>query len=212
LAAVGLAPLAGAAAAWATGEDVAGPAARRLSPRERIQKYHLLNVELTSHEGKKVRFYDDLVKDRKVVLNFMYATCEGICIPVTANLVRVQKMLDGRVGRDIFFYSITLKPEEDSPAVLKEYAQRHGVGPGWLFLSGKPEDIEALRRGLGFKYDDPVEDADKSNHVGMVRIGVEPAMRWAASPGQANPEQIVRTILFEFDSPSLRDIPTYESR
>jgi len=212
LASWGVAPLAGAATAWALAGkpgDAAGP---RLTPRQRIQKYHLLNVELTTHEGKKVRFYDDLVKDRKVVINFMYANCEGICPPVTSNLVQVQKMLNGRVGRDIFFYSITLKPEEDSPEVLKRYAELHGVGPGWLFLTGKPEDVEALRRGLGFAYSDPVEDADKSNHVGMLRIGVEPAMRWAGMPGMARPQQTLRTVLFEFDSPSLRDIPIYESR
>ncbi len=212
LASWGLAPVAGTAAAWALGENDADVARPRLTPRQRIQKYHLLNVELTTHEGKQVRFYDDLVKDRKVVINFMYAECEGICVPVTSNLVQVQKMLNGRVGRDIFFYSITLKPQEDSPEVLKRYAEMHGVGPGWLFLTGKPEDIEALRRALGFAYADPVEDADKSNHVGMVRIGVEPAMRWAAMPGMARPQQTLRTVLFEFDSPSLKDIPTYQSQ
>ncbi len=212
LASWGLAPLAGATAAWALAEKGAETARHKLTPRERIQKYHLLNVELTTHEGKKVRFYDDLVKDRKVVINFMYATCEGICVPVTSNLVQVQKMLNGRVGRDIFFYSITLKPEEDTPEVLKRYAEMHGVGPGWLFLTGKTEDIEALRRGLGFAYADPAEDADKSNHVGMLRIGVEPAMRWAGMPGMARPHQTLRTVLFEFDSPSLKDIPIHESR
>lgn len=212
LASLGWAPLAGAAAAWALEERSSATSSHKLTPRERIQKYHLLNVELTTHEGKKVRFYDDLVKDRKVVINFMYANCEGICPPVTSNLVQVQKMLNGRVGRDIFFYSITLKPEEDTPEVLKRYVEMHGVGPGWLFLTGQPEDIEALRRGLGFAYADPAEDADKSNHVGMLRIGVEPAMRWAGMPGMARPQQTLRTVLFEFDSPSLKGIPIYESR
>jgi len=212
LAALGLAPLAGALVAWATGKKSVSASGPALSPRERMQKRHLPNLELTTHEGKKLRFYDDLVKDRKVVINFMYANCEGICVPVTTNLVQVQKMLDGRVGRDIFFYSITLKPEEDTPEDLKQYAQMHGVGPGWLFLTGTPEDIEALRRGLGYSYDDPEEDADKSNHIGMVRLGIEPALRWSATPGMARPQQIHWTMRQEFDSPSLKGIPIYESR
>jgi protein SCO1/2 len=70
---------------------------------------------LTTHEGKKVKFYDDLIKDKIVIINFMYVKCEGTCPGTTANLVKVQKLLGDRVGKDIFMYSITLKPEEDTP-------------------------------------------------------------------------------------------------
>jgi len=137
-----------------------------------------------------------------VVINFVYTRCQGVCVPVTANLVRVQKLLGDRVGRDIFFYSITLKPEEDTPEALEKYAALHGVGPGWLFLTGKPEDIELLRKKLGFTYANPVEDADKSNHVGMIRTGNEPYLRWAACPGLAHPAWIAKDILLEMDGPT----------
>ncbi|HEX3762083.1 MAG TPA: SCO family protein [Kofleriaceae bacterium] len=170
-----------------------------LPPRELIRRRHLPNVALKTHEGRAVRFYDDLVKDKNVVINFMYAHCVKSCPTTTSNLVRVQKALKGRVGRDIFFYSVTLKPAEDTPAVLKEYAARHGAGPGWTFLTGRPEDIETLRRSLGFISPDPTEDADTSNHVGMLRVGNEPMMRWSACPGQASPEWIVTTIVAEID-------------
>src|SRR5215813_15393312 len=83
-------------------------------PRELIQKWHLPNVELVTQDGKKVHFYDDLVKDKVVAINFMYARCEGICPTVTANLVRVQKLLGDRIGKDIFMYSITLNPDQDT--------------------------------------------------------------------------------------------------
>ena len=151
---------------------------------------------------RTVRFYEDLVKDKKVVINFVYTRCQGICVPVTANLVRVQKLLGDRVGRDIFFYSITLKPEEDTPEALEKYAALHGVGPGWLFLTGKPEDVELLRKKLGFTYADPLEDANKANHVGMLRLGNEPYLRWAACPGQAHPAWIAKSILLEMDGPT----------
>src|SRR5262249_12245652 len=118
--------------------------------RETIRRRYFPDVILTTHEGKKVRFYEDLIKDKSVGLNMMYADCEGVWPGITANLVKVQKLLGDRVGRDIFFYSLTLKPEQDDPKALKHYVEMHKVGPGWLFLTGKPGDIELLRRKLGF--------------------------------------------------------------
>ena len=174
---------------------------QNISPREIIRRAHFPNVELVTHEGRKARFYDDLIKDKNVVINFMYAHCEKICPPVMANLARVQKRLRDRIGRDIFMYSITLKPEEDTPKALAEYARVYGIGPGWLLLTGKPADVELLRRALRFTYDDPAEDADKSNHIGNLRYGNEPAVRWAACPGQASADWIVTSILSEADGP-----------
>lgn len=174
---------------------------QQIPPRELIQRRHLPNVELMTQDGTKVRFYDNLVKDKIVVINFMYAKCQGICPTMTANLVRVQKILHDRIGHNIFMYSITLKPEEDTPRVLKEYAAMHGAKPGWLFLTGKPVDIELLRRSLGFTNSDPVEDAEKSNHIGMLRIGNEPMLRWSACPAQVHTQWIVTSILTEADNP-----------
>jgi protein SCO1/2 len=101
-----------------------------------------------------------------------------------------------RVGRDIFIYSITLKPEQDSPKALKEYARMHGVGPGWLFLTGEPEDVELLRRKLGFVDPNPEVDKDKSRHSGNIRYGNEALQQWGACPGQSNPGWIVESILW----------------
>jgi protein SCO1/2 len=91
-------------------------------------------------------------------------------------------------------YSITLAPENDSPEVLREYAQQFGVKPGWLFLTGKPKDIELLRRNLGFTNSDPVRDADKTQHVGLLRLGNEPYGWWAACPSKSRPNQILKLI------------------
>ena len=203
LAAAGVTTVAGTTASF--GKD--GPTKdqryhfQNISPRELIRQRHLPNVELITMEGKKVRFYDDLVKDRRVVIQFMFTRCEDICPMVTHHLAEVQRILHDRVGHDIFFYSITLSPEEDSPEDLKRFARAHGAGPGWLFLTGKPADILLLRKSLGFTYDNPVEDANRNNHSGMLRIGDEPLMRWAACEGGANPTWIASIIENEADSP-----------
>ena len=151
------------------------------------------NVTLTTHEGQQVKFYDDLLKDKTVLLNFFYTNCEAeaICPLTTANLVAVQKLLGDRVGRDIFMYSITLDPEHDTSQALREYAQAFKVKPGWLFLTGAKADIEALRRSLGYADLDPIVDRDRSQHIGMVRYGIERLERWAGCPSLSEPQTIV---------------------
>jgi protein SCO1/2 len=164
------------------------------------------NVVLRTHEDREVRFYDDLIAGKVVMINFMYARCEGICPGNTANLRKVQRLLGDLVGREVFMYSITLKPEEDTPEVLATYAAAHGVGPGWQFLTGSPEDIELLRQTLGFTDPDPVLDQDKSTHVGVVLYGSEPHQQWAACPGMAEPAVLAEQVLWmvpEHERPTL---------
>jgi protein SCO1 len=166
-----------------------------ISARDLIHRRYFPDVTLTTQEGKRVRLFDDLIRDKIVVINFFYATCEGICVPITANLVKVQALLRNRVGRDIFMYSFTLKPRMDSPAVLKDYAARFQTGPGWSFLTGDPNDLELVRRRMGFIDPDPARDADKLNHTGMVRYGNEPLQLWSACPGMSRPDSIAKSIL-----------------
>ena len=167
-----------------------------VSPREQIRRRYFPEMVLSTHDGRKVRLYEDLIKDKIVVMNFMYAHCRGICVPVTSNLVKVQSLLAKRVGRDIFMYSFTLKPKEDTPEVLADYAKAHGIGPGWTFLTGDPVDMETLRQRLGFTDPDPVRDADTTNHTGMVRFGNEPLQLWAAFAGMSSPSSIATEILW----------------
>jgi protein SCO1/2 len=174
------------------------PAQKRYSsvPAAERRRRRFLNVALTTHEGKEVRFYDDLVRGKTVLINFFYTNCvgENLCPMATANLVRVQKLLGKRVGEDLFMYSVTLDPEHDTPAVLKRYARAFGVKPGWLFLTGAIPDIEALRRNLGDVDLDPVKDREKSTHIGMLRYGIEPLERWAACASLTKAEFIVKNL------------------
>jgi protein SCO1 len=181
-------------AAWAAAAPFSAGHNVRPSPRDAIRARYFPNVMLRTHEDRPVRFYDDLIKDKVVVINFMYATCEGVCPGITLNLAKVQKLLGDRVGRDIFIYSITLKPEQDSPAALREYVTMHDIGPGWLFLTGGPSDVELLRRKLGFTNPDSLLDADSAQHIGNIRYGNEPRQLWASCPGLAAAPWIVESL------------------
>jgi protein SCO1/2 len=187
-----VAPLSGAIAGAAS--PARPPERRPLDPRERIRDRYLPNVTLRTHDNRSVRFYDDLVKDRIVTINFMYAECTGICPGITMNLGRVQQLLGAVVGREVFMYSVTLQPEHDTPDVLAEYARMHGVRPGWTFLTGEPDAVEHLRQSLGFVDPDPVVDRNRDNHIGNIRYGNEPRMLWGACPGMTPPKWIAESI------------------
>jgi protein SCO1/2 len=181
---------AAAPVAWVASREALG---RRARPT--FGASYFPNVRLTAHDGRQVRFYDDLLRDRIVLVNFMYATCDGLCPLATANLARVHALLGARAGRDVFMYSITLKPEQDTPEVLRRYAMAYGTGRGWSFLTGARDDIEAIRRRLGQVDPDPTLDRRAAQHTGIIRYGNVAAERWGACAVESTPEWIAKTVL-----------------
>ena len=167
------------------------------SGREIMRKRYFPNLPLVTHQGKHVRFYDDLIKDHIVVLNLMYADCTSSCPMITSNLLKAQKIIRQRVKQDVWFYSLTIKPAVDTPEKLNEYAGMHHVGGNWLFLTGRPEHLEELRLRLGYADNDPVKDRkDKALHSGMLRYGNEPLSQWSSIQGSADPEWIAEEVTF----------------
>jgi protein SCO1/2 len=163
------------------------------SRRERMRKY-FPNVALETHDGRSVRFYDDLVKGKKVIINFTYTSCTNTCPRTSANLARVQDLLGDRVGRDMFLVSISLDPDRDTAEKLTAEAERYRARSGWTFARGRIEDIDAIRRRLGL-YDSP----DITNHTGLLTFGNEPEGKWGATPSLDRPDNIVYTVLRRVD-------------
>jgi protein SCO1/2 len=145
---------------------------------------HFPNVELITQDGKKVHFYDDLIKGKIVAIDLIYTTCRYSCPLETARLAQVQKKLGDRVGKDIFFYSISIDPENDTPEVLRAYMKQFHVGPGWTFLTGKKDDIIFLGKRLGL-YTTPSVNAD--GHIAHLLIGNEAIGQWVRSSALDNP-------------------------
>jgi len=150
------------------------------------------NVTLTTHHGQQVRFYDDLIKGKIVALDLIYTTCQYACPLETARLAQVQRLLGERMGRDVFFYSITIDPEHDTPAVLNEYAEKYRAGPGWLFLTGAKADIDALSRKLGL-YTEP-DPRNPDGHVPYLLVGNQATGQWMRNSATDNPKFLARTI------------------
>src|SRR3954467_4599594 len=150
------------------------------------------NVTLTTQDGKRVQFYDDLIKGKIVAIDLIYTTCKYACPLETARLVQVQRALGDRVGRDIFFYSIPISPNHHTPEVLKDYAEKYHVGPGWQFLTGKATDIELLSKKLGL-YSEP-DPSNPDGHTPMLLVGNEVTGQWMRNSALDNPKFLARTI------------------
>lgn len=182
------------------------------------------NVRLTTHDGRTVRFFDDLVEGRVVAINFIYTTCPDACPMETARMIEVHRLLGDRVGKDVFFYSITIDPERDTPEVLRRYVESWGVGKGWTFLTGEERDITLLRRKLGvYSAVDPGED-EYDHNLSLV-IGNQATGRWMRRSPYENPYVLATQLgswLHEWrlpsehvrdyaDAPEIRQISTGEN-
>jgi protein SCO1/2 len=147
------------------------------------------NVQLTTQDGKVVRFYDDLLKDKVVAIALIYTRCLDNCPLETARMAQVQRLLGDRVGKDIYFYSISIDPKHDTPEALKAYAKKFKVGPGWTFLTGKEADIELISKKLGlYSVPDP---SDRDGHMPSLLIGNVATGQWRKNSALDNPSFLV---------------------
>jgi len=146
------------------------------------------NLPVITHEGKTVRFYDDLIKGKIVVISFIYTRCTDICPITTARLTQVEDKLGESVGRDIFIYSITVDPENDSQEQLKKYAEAFQTGPGWFFLTGTLADMRAINGKLGERMRSLTE------HRNEIVLGNDATGDWQRDNVLGDIDRIVLTI------------------
>ncbi|MDP4301457.1 SCO family protein [Leptothrix discophora] len=189
---------AGLLAAGATLMGASQPARAALDdPRERVRQRRLPNVPLLTHEGRVVRFYDDIVRDRQVVINVMYTSCSNICGPATRKLVEARHHLGSRT-RDLHFVSLTLTPLTDTPAELAAYRRAHGIDGrdgDWTFLTGSVANVERVAKALGLMSQDPADDL--LSHSGAAVVGDERRVQWGHANTLTSGRGIARMIRFE---------------
>jgi len=180
------------------------------SARAQAGPFRFPNVPLTTHEGKVVRFYDDLVRDKVVVINFVYTSCKDSCPAETARLKQIYNELDGRVGRDIFMYSISIDPDHDTPEVLNDFTRKFRIGPGWLFLTGTEADTTLLRKRLGLYLEDIQQDDAIDHNISFI-VGNDKTGKWIKRSPFDDPKILANLIGYElFDGAIQRTGKSYE--
>jgi protein SCO1 len=176
-------------AANSTGQPATAPspASKSATDAEAAAKY-FPNTILMTQDNRPVRFYDDLLKGKVVLINFLFTTCKGVCSPMTANLARVQKHLGPRVGRDVLMISISVDPETDTPAVLKKYADTFKAQAGWYFLTGERKNVDWVLYKLGGYVE------DKQQHTSTLIIGNVSTGEWMKVLAMSNPTEIASAV------------------
>jgi len=151
-------------------------------------KKYFSDVELIDQDGQKVRFYSDVLKDKVVVINTFFTTCTSVCPPMNRNLEKIQEALGDRLGKQAFLVSISVDSETDTPPRLKEYSRRFHARPGWVFLTGKKENVDWALYKLG-QYVEAKDD-----HSTIIIIGNEPKGLWKKAFGLAKADELMKIV------------------
>jgi protein SCO1/2 len=192
-----VASFAAAAALLSPGTAVGGPWGADYFP----------NVPLVTQDGKVVQFYDDLLKGKSVAINLIYTHCTAACPLETAKMTQVQRILGDRVGKDIFFYSISIDPKNDTPEAMKAYMQKYHIGPGWTFLTGKEEDIKQIAKKLGLS--SLTDLTNRDGHMPSLMIGNVPTGQWMRQSAVDNPRFLAAHINNFFGWKSTEPLRSY---
>lgn len=111
---------------------------------DKPDKFVIPDVVVSDQDGKKLNFYTDLVKNKKVILNFVYTSCNGICPATGGNFAKLRTALGPKVGKDVFMITVTTDPETDTPERLKTWSKKFNPTPGWTLVTGSVENITRL--------------------------------------------------------------------
>jgi protein SCO1/2 len=109
---------------------------------------HVPDVTLVDQDGRKLRFWSDLVAGKVVAVSFVFTHCATICPPIGANFGRLRQLLGSRAGTSVQLISVSVDPVSDTPERLKAWAARFGAGPGWTLLTGPKAEVDRLLRAL----------------------------------------------------------------
>jgi protein SCO1/2 len=149
-----------------------------------VRAYTVPDVALVDSDGRSVRLRELLTIDEPVMLNFIFTTCSTICPVMVKVFADVPSRL-GAAAKDVRMISISIDPENDTPANLKSYARNFGEGLRWRFLTGRLEDIKTVQRAFD------TYRGDKMNHEPLTLMRHARSKSWVRIDGFANPDELV---------------------
>jgi protein SCO1/2 len=150
-------------------------------------EYTIPQVHLVRDDGKQVTLADELNDGRPVVMTFIFTTCTSICPLLSQTLARLQDKLGADRNR-VHLVSITIDPEEDTPARLAEYARELHAGPEWQHYTGTVQAIIATARAFN------VDRGDKMSHTPVILVRPTPGNTWIRFDGFVTADELLREV------------------
>lgn len=149
--------------------------------------YSVPDVTLVRADGRQVQLSDELSDSRAVVLSFIYTSCTTVCPLTSATLSALQDKLGNAIDR-VHLVSISIDPEYDTPARLREYAQRFGAGPEWQYYTGTLAASQRSQRAFD------VYRGNKMDHAPVTLVRPQPGSAWVRIDGFATAEQLMNEL------------------
>lgn len=156
--------------------------------------YRLPDVTLTREDGKKVSFSQEMDDGRPVLVNFVFTTCSAICPALSHVFAKVQSKL-GDEAKKVHMVSISIDPEHDTPAKLKEYAAKFKAGPQWNHYTGSLEASIAVQKAFD------AYRGDKMSHTPLTLIRLAPGKSWVRLDGFAKPDEVIAELRAPLEKP-----------
>lgn len=150
-----------------------------------VPKYPIPAVQLVRDDGKEVSLAAEIDDGRPVVLNFIFTTCSSICPLMSQTFAQFDRKLGAERSR-VHLMSISVDPEEDTPARLREYARKFHAGPEWQHYTGTVEASLAAQRAFN------VWRGDKMSHTPITLLRAAPGRPWVRIDGFVTPSELVR--------------------
>ncbi len=152
-----------------------------------VAEYTVPQVTLVRDDGKSVSLPDELNDGRPVVMNFVFTTCTSICPLLSQTLARLQDKLGAERDR-VHIVSISIDPEQDTPAVLAAYAGRYRAGPEWRHYTGTMQAIIETAKAFN------AYRGDKMSHTPLTLVRVAPGKPWVRFDGFATADELLQEI------------------
>ena len=156
------------------------------SEEERARNF-FTDTEVIDQNGKKLRFYSDVLRNRVVLINFIFTNCEYSCPMLAQKLKQARASMVPAIKDEVWFVTLSVDPERDTPESMKQFAERQGVDESrWIFLTGDKQNLELLVKKLG-QYTPNVEA-----HTTLMLAGNDRTRHWTRVLPMVPPDGIAQ--------------------
>jgi len=107
------------------------------------------DIEVVNQDGQHMRFNSQVIEGRIAIVTGFFTTCSSMCPITQEKLSQVAKLLGPRLGKDVVIVSVSVDAENDTPARMKDWAEKFHIGRGWTLLSGNRTQVDTLLKSLG---------------------------------------------------------------
>ena len=171
--------------ATASGTTSAGPT-NDAAAEEKARKF-FTDLEVVDQNGNKLRFYSDVLKGRVVLVSFIFTNCEYACPMQAQKLKQTRAMMVPAIKDEVWYVSLSVDPDRDTPEAMKKFAKRQGVDESrWIFLTGDKQNLETIIRKLG-QYTPDVEA-----HTTLMLAGNDKTRHWTRVMPMLTPPDIAK--------------------